>query len=180
MFCKSVIERCKEIMLVSDAGDDIGDGSGGGTCVESPMFRKRCGKKICEMKKNLMAWTGNTVEHLRAANIVHEKRDVESLREKNQCIHCKSLILPPPSAEHFFWRCFACDHWLHPIRGSEIQNVSELKVSQAGNIHIIDYDVLAYKAISMQMWEPGVLCSSYTVCAAKVKVKSGFHWVDIK
>jgi predicted DNA binding protein len=55
-----------------------------------------------------------------------------------------------------------------------------LEVSQKGKTHIIDYDELAYNAISIQHFDQhGVLYSSYTVMAANVKVKfaSDCQWV---
>ena len=129
-----------------------------------------------------MAWTGNTVRHLQAANVIHEKKNIQSIVSKNQCGNCKSLILPPPrSSNLFFWRCFTCDHWLQSVQGSDIEYVSELKVSQKEKTYIIDYDELAYNAISMQYFGPGVLCSNYTVMAANVKVKfaSDCQWVNL-
>ena len=86
-----------------------------------------------------MAWTGNTVRHLQAANVIHEKKNIQSIVSKNQCGNCKSLILPPPrSSNLFFWRCFTCDHWLQSVQGSDIEYVSELKVSQKEKTYIID------------------------------------------
>ena len=74
-----------------------------------------------------------------------------------------------------------CDLWFQPVSDSDIEYVSELKVSVNGETRIIDYDELAYTAISMQNFGPGVLCSNYTVIAAKVKVKFAFdcHWIVI-
>ena len=88
-----------------------------------------------------MASTGNTVRYLQAANVIHEETKIQLLSDKNQCVHCKSLILPPPRSSNLvLWKCFTCDHWLQPIKDSDIEYVSELKVSQKGQTHIIDYN----------------------------------------
>lgn len=128
-----------------------------------------------------MAWKGNTVQHLQAANALQKKKNFQSLHKKNQCTNCKCLMLPPPSAKYFLWRCFGCDHWFHPVSDSDIEYVSELKVYQKGETHIIDYNELAYKAISMQYFGPGVVCSNYSVVSANVKVKSASdcQWVEL-